>query len=148
MGSLTKQNGNAWPKLVQDFFGAESPFNWDEKFWLPEKGVEIPSTNVIENDKEFKLELSAPGFDKKDFKVEVVDGVLNISAEKEEDKEEKKENYRKKEFSYSSIRRSFSLPENVVDEKIDAKYDNGILNVILPKKVIESTKPKKAISVG
>ena len=148
MGSLTKQNGNTWPKLVQDFFGTESPFDWDEKFWLPEKGVEIPSTNVIENDKEFKLELSAPGFDKKDFKVEVVEGMLNISAEKEEKKEEKKENYRKKEFSYSSIRRSFSLPENVVDEKIDAKYDNGILNVILPKKVIESTKPKKAISVG
>jgi HSP20 family protein len=148
MGILTKQNGNAWPKLVQDFFGAESPFNWDEKFWLPEKGVEIPSTNVIENDKEFKLELSAPGFDKKDFKVEVVDGMLNISAEKEDKKEEKKENYRKKEFSYSSIRRSFSLPENVVDEKIDAKYDNGILNVVLPKKVIESAKPKKAISVG
>jgi HSP20 family protein len=148
MGLLTKQNGNAWPKLVQDFFGAESPFNWDEKFWLPEKGVEIPSTNVIENDKEFKLELSAPGFDKKDFKVEVVEGMLNISAEKEETKEEKKENYRKKEFSYSSIRRSFSLPENVMDEKIDAKYEKGILNVVLPKKVIESAKPKKAISVG
>jgi HSP20 family protein len=148
MGSLTKQNGNAWPKLVQDFFGTESPFDWDEKFWLPEKGVEIPSTNVIENDKEFKLELSAPGFDKKDFKVEVVEGMLNISAEKEEKKEEKKENYRKKEFSYSSIRRSFSLPENVLEEKIDAKYDNGILNVVLPKKMIESAKPKKAISVG
>jgi HSP20 family protein len=148
MGLLTKQNGNAWPKLVQDFFGAESPFNWDEKFWLPEKGVEIPSTNVIENDKEFKLELSAPGFDKKDFKVEVVEGVLNISAEKEEKKEEKKENYRKKEFSYSSIRRSFSLPENVMDDKIDAKYEKGILNVVLPKKAIEGTKPKKAISVG
>jgi HSP20 family protein len=148
MGLLTKQNGSAWPKLVQDFFGTENPFDLDEKFWLPEKGVEIPSTNVIENDKEFKLELSAPGFDKKDFKVEVVDGMLNISAEKEENKEEKKENYRKKEFSYSSIRRSFSLPENVMDEKIDAKYDNGILNVVLPKKVIESDKPKKAISVG
>lgn len=148
MGLLTKQNGNGWPKLVQDFFGSESPFDWDEKFWLPEKGVEIPSTNVIENDKEFKLELSVPGFDKKDFKVEVVDGMLNISAEKEQKKEEKKENYRKKEFSYSSIRRSFSLPENVMDEKIDAKYDNGILNVVLPKKVIESAKPKKAISVG
>jgi HSP20 family protein len=148
MGLLTKQNGSAWPKLVQDFFGTENPFDLDEKFWLPEKGVEIPSTNVIENDKEFKLELSAPGFDKKDFKVEVVDGMLNISAEKEDKKEEKKENYRKKEFSYSSIRRSFSLPENVMDEKIDAKYDNGILNVVLPKKVIESAKPKKAISVG
>ena len=97
MGLLTKQNGSAWPKLVQDFFGTENPFDLDEKFWLPEKGVEIPSTNVIENDKEFKLELSAPGFDKKDFKVEVVDGMLNISAEKEDKKEEKKENPPKSE---------------------------------------------------
>jgi HSP20 family protein len=64
--------------------------------------------------KEFKLELSAPGFDKKDFKVEVNDGVLNISAEKESIIwRRKKRSYRKKEFSYTSIRRSFRLPDTV-----------------------------------
>jgi HSP20 family protein len=148
MGALTKRNGSFWPKMVQDFFGTENPFDWDEKFWYPEKSIEIPSCNVIENDKEFKLELSAPGFDKKDFKIDVSDGVLSISAEKEHEAEEEKDNYRKKEFSYSSIRRSFSLPENVKDENIDAKYDKGILKIVLPKKMLEASKPKKAIEVA
>lgn len=148
MSTLAKRNGGLWPKMVQDFFGAESPFDWDEKFWFPEKGVEVPSANVIENDKEFKLELSAPGFEKKDFKVEVDNGIMCISAEKERKSEEEKENYRKKEFSYSSIRRSFTLPENVHEENIDAKYDNGILKIVIPKKAIEAGKSKKAINVG
>lgn len=147
MGSITKHNRSFWPKMVQDFFGAESPFDWDEKFWLPENSVEVPSANVIENEKEFKLELSAPGFDKEDFKVDVENGILCISAEKEKSSEEEKENYRKKEFSYSSIRRSFALPENVKDDKIDAKYDKGILNITLPKATVEKQTPKKAISV-
>lgn len=148
MSTPAKRIGSFWPKMVQDFFGAENPFDIDEKFWFPEKSIEIPSANVIENDSEFKLELAVPGFDKKDFKVEVQDGMLSISAEKEQSSEEKKENYRKKEFSYSSIRRSFALPENVKDETIDAKYENGILKVILPKKALEGSKPKKAIAVG
>lgn len=148
MSTPAKRNGSFWPKMVQDFFGVENPFDFDEKFWYPEKSIEIPSANVIENDNEFKLELSAPGFDKKDFKVEIQEGMLNISAEKENKTEETKENYRKKEFSYSSIRRSFALPENVKDEKIDAKYENGILKLVLPKKALEGSKPKKAIEVG
>ena len=148
MSVLTKQNRSFWPKMMQDFFGTENPFDWDEKFWFPEKSVELPSTNVIENDGHFKLELSAPGFDKKDFKIDVQDGVLSISAENKNETEEKRENYRKREFSYNSIRRSFALPENVKEEGIDAKYENGILKLILPKKMIEAEKAKKEISVG
>lgn len=148
MSVLTKQNRSFWPKMMQDFFGTENPFDWDEKFWFPEKSVELPSTNVIENNGEFKLELSAPGFEKKDFKIDVQDGVLSISAENKKESEEKKENYRKREFSYNSIRRSFALPENVKEEGIDAKYENGILKLILPKKMIEAEKAKKEISVG
>ena len=53
MSNLAKQNRSFWPKMVQDFFGTEIPFDWDEKFWFPEKSVEVPSTNVIENDQEF-----------------------------------------------------------------------------------------------
>ncbi len=148
MSTPAKRNGSFWPKMVQDFFGAENPFDLDEKFFFSEKSIEVPSANVIENDNEFKLELAAPGFDKKDFKVEIQDGMLNICAEKEQKSEEKKENYRKKEFSYSSIRRSFALPENVKDDQIDAKYEKGILNVVLPKKALQGSKPKKAVEVG
>ena len=93
MSAITKKNRGFWPHMVKDFFGTENPFNWEEKFWFPEKSVELPSTNVIENEKEFKLELSAPGFEKSDFKIDVQDGVLSISAEKKNEFEEEKENY-------------------------------------------------------
>ncbi len=148
MNSLAKHNRGFWPKMVQDFFGTENPFDREDAFWFPEKSVEIPSTNVIENEKEFKLEMSAPGFDKKDFKVDVHDGVLSITAESKNETEEKKENYRKKEFSYNSIRRSFALPEHVKEENIDAKYENGILRLTLPKKAIATGKAKKEITVA
>lgn len=147
MGALTKDRG-FWPKMVQDFFGAEDHFHMNNKFWFTDKSVEVPSANVIESEKEFKLELSAPGFDKKDFKIEVEEGILNISAEKEMKMEEEKENYRKREFSYSSIHRAFALPENVKDEQIDAKYEKGILKIVLPKVKSVENKPKKAIEVG
>ena len=74
--------------------------------------------------------------------------MLSISAENKNETEEKRENYRKREFSYNSIRRSFALPENVKEEGIDAKYENGILKLTLPKKMIEAEKAKKEISVG
>ncbi|PZV83605.1 HSP20 family protein [Algoriphagus aquaeductus] len=147
MSAITKKNRGFWPHMVKDFFGTENPFNWDEKFWFPEKSVELPSTNVIENEKEFKLELSAPGFDKSDFKIDVQDGVLSISAEKKNEIEEEKENYRKKEFSYSSIRRSFALPEEVNEEEINANYDKGILKLSLPKKSGLLSKPKMKIEI-
>jgi HSP20 family protein len=134
--------------MVQDFFGAENPFDFDEKFFFPGKSTEVPSANVIENDNSFKLELAVPGFEKEDFKVEIQDGMLIISGEKEHKSEEEKENYRKKEFSYSSIRRSFALPEHVKEDQIEAKYEKGILNIVLPKKALEAVKAKKAIEVG
>jgi HSP20 family protein len=103
----------------------------------------IPDANIIENDKDFKIELAAPGLERKDFKVEVENGVLTISAEKEEEKKEDRKNYRKREFSYSAFSRSFTLPDNSLPEKIDAKYDNGILHLTLPKKEISISKPKE-----
>jgi len=148
MGTLAKRNRGFWPKMVQDFFGAENPFVWDEKLWFADKSAEVPSANIIENEKEFKLELSAPGFEKKDFKIEVEDGILNISAEKKDEKEEEKDDYRRKEFSYSSIRRSFILPESITEESIDAKYEKGLLKLVLPKKALAEGKAKKSISVG
>jgi HSP20 family protein len=148
MSKLTKHNRTFWPKMMQDFFGTEHPFDRDHAFWFPEKSVEVPSTNVIENEKEFKLELSAPGFDKKDFHVDIHDGVLSITAENKKESIEKKDNYRKKEFSYSSIRRSFALPENVQEEGIDAKYENGILHLVLPKNLVTANKAKKEITVA
>ena len=96
-------------------------------------GVNTPSANIRETPKEFLLELAAPGLERKDFNIEVKNGMLCISSEKEEEKKEENGYYRR-EYSYNSFSRSFTLPENVKEEKIDARYENGILRVSLPKK--------------
>ncbi|MBS9524559.1 Hsp20/alpha crystallin family protein [Litoribacter ruber] len=134
--------------MVQDFFGSENPFTWEDKFWNIDQNIEVPSTNVLEDEQNFKLEIAAPGFEKGDFKIDIDEGVLTISAEKEHSSDETNDKYRKKEFSYSSISRSFRLPETVEQERIDAKYDNGILKVNLPKKEPSAPKNTKRIEIS
>jgi HSP20 family protein len=120
-------------------FNANSLFN--DKLWL--KKMNEPALNIKEKKDEFEIELAAPGYDKKDFEVTINDGCLNISAKKEASKEEKDENYTRKEFSYSSFERSLQLPDSVSDEKIKAKYDNGVLRFSLAKKEeAKKLKPK------
>jgi HSP20 family protein len=109
--------------------------------------IRVPSVNITENDKDFKIELAAPGLERKDFKVEVENGMLCISSEKEEESKEEKKNYTRKEYSYKGFSRSFTLPDNCMPEKILAKYDNGVLNITLPKKEVTVSKPAKEIKV-
>ncbi|MEY3236917.1 MAG: hypothetical protein RI883_1018 [Bacteroidota bacterium] len=107
----------------------------------------VPSVNINETEKEFKIEMAAPGLQRKDIKVEVENGILSISSEKEHESSEEKKNYTRKEYSYHSFNRSFSLPSNSLPDKINAKYDNGILNITLPKKEVTVSKPAKEIKV-
>lgn len=106
----------------------------------------VPEANIIENDKDYTVELAAPGLEKKDFKIEVDNGVLIINAEKE--KEEEKANFKRREFSYNSLYRSFTLPENSNSEKIDAKYENGLLRLSIPKMNESKSKQKKQIRIA
>ena len=108
----------------------------------------LPSVNIIEHEKDFKIDLAAPGLEKKDFKVEVENGILFISVEKRMETKEEKENYTRREYSFHSFSRSFRLPENSLPEKIDAKYESGILRLTLPKKEVTVTKPVKEIKVS
>lgn len=94
----------------------------------------FPAVNIKENGNEFKVEVAAPGLKKEDFKITTGKGMINISAEHEETKEEKDENFTRKEYNFNSFSRSFFLPEDVIDENIKAKYENGILKLSLPKK--------------
>jgi HSP20 family protein len=132
---------------TDDFFGP-SLLDFEGVLLDRDGSFMLPDVNIIENGKDFKIELAAPGFEKKDFKIEVLDGLLNISAEKEEESEKKEINYRRREFAYSSFSRSFTLPENSVTEKIDAKYENGILRLSLPKKEMSVSKPIKEIKIS
>ena len=102
----------------------------------------MPAVNVSETDKNYEIELAAPGYKKEDFKVDVSNGILNISAETKMEKEEKGKDYTRREFAASSFSRGFSLPENEKQEDINAKYENGILKLSVDKKKIEA--PKKA----
>ena len=135
---------NAWE--ANRFF-SPSVLDFDKLLGF-EDSFSIPEMNVIENEKNFKVELAAPGMDRKDFNIEVRDGVLNISAQKEKEKHEDKKNYRRREFSYTSFERSFALPDDVSTDDIDAKYENGILKLTLPKNESAIVKTVKHIKVS
>ena len=104
----------------------------------------MPSVNVKEHKDDFEIEVSAPGFTKKDFEVSIADDVLTISAESKREKEEKEENYSRREFYHNSFTRTFILPKTVdLKKKIKANYDNGILSIHLEKMEAAKTIEKK-----
>lgn len=123
---------------LTDFFDNDRFFDSD----LMKRVQAVPAVNVIEKDKEFEIELAAPGLTKKDFNITVESGILTIACEKEFEKEDKEKNFTRKEYSYTNFTRSFTLPENVKMDKVDAKYENGILKMVLPKEVEVKVKPK------
>lgn len=152
MSLLVRTNGNMFPTLVDDLLTDSfvTPDLFDINLNSAFRGLsrQMPSVNITETDKEFKIELAAPGLEKKDFKVEMDKDLLTISSEKEEEKKEEKKNFYRREFSYNSFSRSFTLPENVLGDKIDAKYENGILRLSIPKKEVAVSKPVKEIKVS
>ena len=118
-------------------------------FEREEELTTLPSVNVKETEDGFVLEVAAPGYEKENFDIEVENGIMTISATTEDKKEEKEENYTKREFNYTSFHRSFRLPEDTVDEStIKASYKNGILEVFIGKKEEVKPKPPKTIKVS
>ena len=140
--SLVKFRKSALENLLTpDFLDFNENNLFNDRLWL--KKMNEPALNIKETTDKFEIELAAPGYNKKDFEVTIDEGCLNILAKKEDSKEEKDENYSRKEFSYTSFERSLQLPESIADEKIKAKYDNGILKFSLAKKPeIKKQKPK------
>lgn len=144
--SLIKFNGPRfpWNESLKDFFNQDTFINDD--FFSLEKTM--PSMNVKEHDEDFEIELAAPGFDKKDFKIVMKDDVLEVSAQRKEEETEKKEDYTRREFSYNSFKRTMQLPTSVDQEKeAKATYKNGILRLKLLKRDEAKEKPKKMIEV-
>lgn len=108
-----------------------------------------PAVNVKEDKEAFRLEVAAPGYTKTDFNIQLDHNLLTISSERKHEAEEKAEGYTRKEFSLKSFKRSFNLPENTIDaDKINAKYENGILSIELPKREEEKAKAARAIEIG
>jgi len=143
--SLIKRSD--WPSLanrswLSDFFDNDRFF--DSSFL---KVQSVPAVNVQENDKNFEISMAAPGLARKDFNVSVENGILTISSEKKEEKETKEKDFKRQEYSYTSFSRSFSLPDSVKEDDVNAKYEDGVLKVTLGKKALPAQKAKKAIEV-
>ena len=149
--NLIKRNGSALtqlPLLFDDFFNRDF-FNWDLSNFS-DTNTTIPKVNIKETPENFEVEVAAPGMDKNDFKVELDGNVLTISSEKtkQETENDKGSKYFRREFSYESFQRTFNLEKDVVDsDKIEAKYNNGLLQLTIPKKEEAKQKPPKQILV-
>lgn len=140
--------------VTSDFFDMEDFFDnrfWkrgmlSERFWNGRTGE--PALNIKETEDHFEIELAAPGFTKKDFEITIDNAYLNISAEKSIEKEEKEEEFTRKEFSYNAFERSLLLPENIKEEDIKAEYVDGILRFNLLKKEVEEKKEPKKVEIS
>ena len=136
---LAKTIDNLFDELIGNF-----PATWNSE--LKNHSFNSPAVNIHETDDAYHLELNVPGRNKEDFSINVEQGVLTVGFEKKE--ENKTEGYKtiRREFSYQSFKRSFNLDENIDSDNIQAKYENGVLKLFLPKK--EQQKPStKQINV-
>jgi HSP20 family protein len=114
-----------------------------------ETDTTIPAVNVKEDDNKFEIEVAAPGMKKDDFRVKLENDLLTICSERKDEKNEKNENYSRREFSYQSFQRSFNLPEgHILSDKISAKYNDGILHIELPKRDEVKPQPAREIKIS
>ncbi|HLF34907.1 MAG TPA: Hsp20/alpha crystallin family protein [Cyclobacteriaceae bacterium] len=149
--AIIKRDGDIFsrfPALFDDFF--------TRSFWdlsnsnFSETNTTIPAVNIIETDNNFEVEMAAPGMSKSNFNIELDNNVLMITSEKKsEKKENERDRFSRREFSYESFQRTFTLPKDVVDaDKIQARYENGILRLTVPKKEEARTKPKRLTKIS
>ena len=134
-------NGNrVFPSIMEEFLRPD---------WMGgvQNNSTVPAVNIRETDMHFEVELSAPGRNKEDFTIEVDNEILSISSESGNENTSAEGKYTRKEFSYTSFRRSFALPETVNEDDISASYVSGILRITLPKREEALPKPKRAIEI-
>ncbi|MCW3807430.1 Hsp20/alpha crystallin family protein [Plebeiibacterium marinum] len=137
------KNPTLFPAWTDNFFS--SPMWPNEESYV---GVSIPAVNVKETIDEFDIEMAVPGMEKTDFKLDIDHNVLTISSEKILKKEDDNEKFTRREFSYTSFNRSFTLPTSVDEEAIKATYKEGILIINIPKKEEAKEKGPKHIEIG
>jgi HSP20 family protein len=135
----------AFSSVFENFFGRDT----DEFFNLPRVGTGAPAVNVREYREAIRLEVAAPGLRKEDFKVILDNGLLTIAAERSREHEEKNEagRYTQHEFSYQGFSRSFTLPNTVEADRIEARYQDGILHLDIPKREEARRKGPRQIAI-
>ena len=140
---LARINRGFVPAYWDDFFN-DRVFNNNSP--AQRKNIS-PAVNIIEADNEFNIEVAVPGLTKNDFNIEVEDDVLNLFSVEKETKEDKMPNYTRREFNFSSFKRSFQLPETIDQDQIQASHKEGVLTITLVKKEEEVQNAPKQIEV-
>ena len=140
--TLVKRNNAVFPSLMNEIFKPD---------WfggMENLATNYPAVNIKDNEKNFELELSVPGRNKEDFTIDVDNDLLTVAYEVKDFESEVKENYTRREFAFNSFKRTFTLPDTVAADKIEAKYENGILSFVLPKREEALPKPKRVIELS
>ncbi len=138
---------NQVPSLFDRFFEGDL-LDWSNRNFS-QTDTTLPSVNIKETTDGFEVEVAAPGFEKKDFKLELDNEMLTVSSEKKLESETREgERYTKHEFSYQSFNRSFALPNSADIEHIGANYENGILRIYIPKKEEAKPRPMRTIAIA
>jgi HSP20 family protein len=136
-----------YPPLFDRFFENDL-FDWSNRNYSDTRTT-LPSVNIKESNDDFEVEVAAPGFTKNDFRVELNHDLLTISSDKEVENETKEgQQFSLREFSYQSFSRSFTLPNSADSDKIGAKYEDGILHIMIPKKEEAKPKPARQIAIS
>lgn len=132
-------------RLFDSFFGGV-PSLPGTRTWVPAGQSPTPSIDMRETDKEIVLQADLPGIDEKDINLTMQDGILTLRGEEKSERKEERENYHIMERGYGSFQRSIRLPETVDEDKVEARFNKGVLTVTLPKRP-ESIKSQKKIEI-
>ena len=148
-GSLSNTNSNlnfpSWSSWIDDIFNRELPSVFTSNY---NTGMTLPKVNIRETSDAYFVDMAVPGMKKSDFEIHLEDQLLSISSEIKDENECQDDNFTRREFGYSAFKRSFTLPETVNEDKIEAKYNDGILSVLLPKKEEAKQKPSRTITIS
>ena len=146
-GSLAKSTLDfpTWSDWIDNFFSSNLPSVFTSNF---NTGMTLPRVNIRETADAYWVDMAVPGMKKSDFHIDLDNQLLSISTELKQEEENKEDYYVRKEFGYSSFKRTFTLPESVDDSKINASYHDGILSIRLPKKEEAKQKPARTIKIS
>lgn len=138
--NLIRKQAPFFPSLIDDFINQD----WNSK---TPSSTTLPAVNIKDLEAQFEIELAVPGMKKSDFEIEVEDGLLSISSSLEEEQVTEKGKFTRREFSYNSFKRTFTIPDSVDPSDIEAQYSDGVLQLRLPKRKEALPQPKKLIKI-
>ena len=138
--NLIRKQAPFFPSLIDDFINQD----WNLK---APSSITLPAVNIKDLEAQFEIELAVPGMKKSDFEIEVEDGLLSISSSMEEEQVTEKGKFTRREFSYNSFKRTFTIPDSVDPSNIEAQYSDGVLQLRLPKRKEALPQPKKLIKI-